>query len=127
MENLREAMNAALIDGKLPCAQAFAIADRLNLSALAVGQAATQESVKISHCQLGLFGHVPGKRSPAPSASEILDSAKQLIRSHLVQGDLPCESAWQIADELGISRSAVAAAADAIDIRISACQLGCFT
>ncbi len=126
MENLKEAMNEALIDGRLPCAQAFAIAERMNVKPVSVGQAATQASIKISHCQLGLFGGAKQKHPPTATTNETLDSLKQMIQSRLVEGDLPCEKAWQIADELGVSRTTVSAIADTLNIRISACQLGCF-
>lgn len=39
----------------LPCAEAFAIAERLALPVSEVGRACDEQEVKIRHCQLGCF------------------------------------------------------------------------
>jgi len=47
-------------DGRLPCAVAFAIAEELGVPRIQVGQAADEQGIKITDCQLGCFGQ--GKR-----------------------------------------------------------------
>jgi len=42
------------------------------------------------------------------------------------QGNLTCQEAWQIANELQVPFLEVGRAADASGIKIIACQLGCF-
>ena len=55
MDKIEEAIRAALVNGKLQCAQAFRIADEYQTKPLVVGQLATRLGIRISHCQLGCF------------------------------------------------------------------------
>jgi hypothetical protein len=48
------------------------------------------------------------------------------IRARLSGGSLSCTAAFAIAEELGVPRSEVGRAADALGIRLSHCQLGAF-
>jgi hypothetical protein len=43
-------------EGRLPCAEALAIAERLGVAPAAVGEAANALGIKIVDCQLGCFG-----------------------------------------------------------------------
>jgi len=49
------------------------------------------------------------------------------IKASIVSGKLPCASAFKIAKELKISTKEVGEACNNLDIKISSCQLGCFT
>jgi len=55
MDEIEQAIRAALVNGKLQCAQAFRIADEYQTEPLVVGQLATRLGIRISHCQLGCF------------------------------------------------------------------------
>ena len=57
---------------------------------------------------------------------KIDDALAAAIRARLRDGRLPCAAAFAIAEELGIPRSEVGRAADALGIRLSRCQLGAF-
>lgn len=52
---LQQAIREGLADGRLPCATAWAIADRLGLSRMEVSNAAEKLGVRINLCQLGAF------------------------------------------------------------------------
>lgn len=52
---LKEAIEARLRDGRLPCREAWAIASEQGLSKLAVSSACEALGIKISECQLGAF------------------------------------------------------------------------
>jgi hypothetical protein len=52
---LEDEMRASLVDGKLPCAEAFRIAKQLKVAPRDVGDKANQLNIKISACQLGCF------------------------------------------------------------------------
>lgn len=126
MSNLRESIREVLVDGKLPCARAFAVAKKMGVEPLDVGNLATEESIKISHCQLGLFGYPEGKRPVQKMKDRVTDDLRLTVTARLVDGQLPCAVAWQIASDLKIPKMYVSAAAEELDIRIRACQLGCF-
>ena len=57
---------------------------------------------------------------------KIDDALAAAIRARLRDGRLSCAAAFAIAEELGVSRSEVGRAADALGIRLSHCQLGAF-
>ena len=52
---VEEALRGALEEGCLPCARAWALAKRLGLERLPMGQMANSLGVRISRCQLGCF------------------------------------------------------------------------
>jgi len=57
---------------------------------------------------------------------KIDDALAAAIRVRVRAGCLSCAAAFLIAEEMGIPRSEVGRAADALGIRLSRCQLGAF-
>ncbi len=127
MEDLKPLVMQELIDGTLPCARAFALAERIGVDPIHIGRIATEESIKISHCQLGLFGYPQGKRPVENFKDQVTDELQQVLTSRLVDGQLPCAVAWKIASDLQVPKMRVSAAAEKLKLRIRDCQLGCFT
>jgi len=126
MNNLKEAIRGVLVDGKLPCARAFVVAKETGVDPLEVGRVATKEEIKISRCQLGLFGYPEDDRPVEKMKDRVTDELRKVVKERLVDGQLPCAVAWEIASELKIAKMLVAAAAEDLKVRIRACQLGCF-
>jgi len=62
-----------------------------------IGRVATEESIKISHCQLGLFGYPGGERPVEKLKSRLTDELLETVRLRLVEGSLPSTSASLIA------------------------------
>lgn len=52
---LEQAIRDRLVDGRLPCAEAWTIAARFGLSKLEVANAAEKLEIRIGQCQLGAF------------------------------------------------------------------------
>jgi hypothetical protein len=52
---LKSAIEAALVNGRLPCAQAWRIADAAGMPRMAVAAACELLKIRISQCQLGAF------------------------------------------------------------------------
>lgn len=52
---LAAAIEEALVAGRLPCAEAWAIAERMNLAKMELAAACEAQGVKVSSCQLGSF------------------------------------------------------------------------
>jgi len=128
-ESLAEAVRGALVDGALPCADAFRIAKELKVAPAEVGRAADELGVKVSRCQLGLFGYGPkaeGKHRIVRPLAEVPPELAAEVQARLVEGRLPCAAAWAVAERLGRTRLEVSGAAEALGVRISRCQLGCF-
>ena len=54
-DSFQHAIRSALVDGRLPCAAAWKIAESLAITKRAVKNACDRLSIKISPCQLGAF------------------------------------------------------------------------
>ena len=54
-EDLEASIRAALIDGRLPCAEIFRIAGEFKLAKIRVSGACEKLKIRISACQLGAF------------------------------------------------------------------------
>jgi hypothetical protein len=92
-----------------------------------VGGAADREGIRISRCQLGLFGYSDfGTKGLAKALLKTPDALASAIRAQLVDGKLPCAATWRIAQAAGLPRIAVACACETLGVRIAPCQLGCF-
>ena len=125
-QEIADRITKSLTEGKLSCPSAFKVARRLEVSPQQVGEAANELKVKISRCQLGLFGYGPAGK-PLEPAQEVGGDLEARIRDRVVEGELPCATAWGIAQELTMKRMDVARAAESLGIRITQCQLGCFS
>ncbi len=112
-------------EGKLRCGNAFRVAEELNVTPLDVGRAADAIDVRLSHCQLGLFGYNGEERIIQP-AEEVPAEVEQAIDEGLVLGRLPCAVAWAIAQRFDLRKPDVANVAERLDIHIGQCQLGAF-
>jgi hypothetical protein len=112
---------------QISCADAESIARGLNEEMAEVGRNLDLLGVRIFRCQLGLFGYGEGEEKkvlkPAP---EVAPEMQQAVTAVLVEGRLPCRAAWEIAGRLGVPRMAVAAAGEAMGLKVRPCQLGAF-
>ena len=130
MESISEAIQNSLLQGQLPCAAAFAIAQRLGVEPLQVGQEADALGVRLSKCQLGLFGYgskAEGKHKRVkPMQNVPPELAKAIHAAAGEDGKMTCAAAWQIADSFGLSRQEVSNAAEGLGTRVGHCQLGAF-
>jgi hypothetical protein len=128
-ERLHQALLDRLEDGRLPCHQAHALADRFGLDPMAVGQAADEAGIRISRCQLGLFGYGPkaeGKHKIVTPMEDVPARLAAHLRAEAAEEGIPCTAVWRVADGLGYKRIEASSAVEAMGIRVSRCQLGCF-
>lgn len=122
---LEDALLKRASKGTLSCTVAFEVVKELGASPSAVGQAADLLEVRLVQCQLGLFGYHPEKRIVEPTGS-VSPELENAIFAGLVNERLPCKTAWDLAEKLGIQKMTVSAACDALRIKIKPCQLGAF-
>ena len=127
-ERIAKAIRENSLDGTLACAMGERISKELKVDISEVGTAADLMGIKIKKCQLGLFGW--GKKPNHGKAVQAADSVSAEIRSALEEvtenGKVTCAALWMIADRFGVDRKTVAAACEALGIKIRACQLGAF-
>ena len=109
----------------VPCATAHKIAQDLKVEPSEIGFTMDALEIPIAKCQLGLFGYTPQKKivKPADSVSKELE---KVLRRQVKNGKIPCRSVWDTAEKFGLAKMKVSAACDALDIKISPCQLGAF-
>jgi len=128
-EQLRQTVLNRLEDGHLTCHQAHAIAQEVGVEPLDVGRAADEVDVRISRCQLGLFGYgskAAGTHKIVRPRAKVPPPLEAALRAVAGEEGLPCITVWQIADRLGYSRQETSDAVEGLALRVSVCQLGCF-
>ena len=128
-EKLNQAMQDRLKDGRLACNQSFAIARTLNIEPLTVGLAANETGIRISSCQLGLFGYGPkaeGKHKIVHAMDEVPERLAARLRAAAEGENITCTAVWAVADGLGYKRIEASSAVEAMGLKVSRCQLGCF-
>jgi len=128
-ERIHQAMIERLQDGQLPCNQAFAIAHILEVEPQAVGLAAENAGIRISRCQLGLFGYGPkaeGKHKIVHAMENVPERLAARLRAAADGQDITCKAIWEVADGLGLKRIEASSAVEAMGLKVSRCQLGCF-
>jgi len=123
---IREESGADSGDNHLSCARALGIARRLNISPGEIGEAANRLDIRIINCQLGCFGLKKTTPDEIESFTTPVDFNDELMAT-LVDGRLPCSAAHEIAGKLKTAPVNVGMAVTRQQVKISNCQLGCFT
>ena len=124
-DRIAEAVRVAAPDGRVSCAAAHRIAADLDVRPSEVGRTLDLLEFRIAKCQLGLFGYRPEKKIVEP-AENVSPELREALSAALENDRVPCAAAWSIADRFGMARLEVAAACEAMNLRVSPCQLGAF-
>ncbi len=128
-ERIHQAILQRLQEGKLPCNRAFAIAQILGVEPLEVGMTANDADIRISNCQLGLFGYGPkaeGKHKIVHAMENLPQRLAARLRAAADGDEITCAAVWRVADGLGFKRLEASSAVEAMGLKVSRCQLGCF-
>lgn len=124
-DDLKKEILEQVKNNSITCKKAEDIAGELGFTLEETGTAIDVLNIKITKCQLGLFGYGETQKIVQP-AKDIAPEMKESITSALENGNLSCAAAWEIAGKLNISRMKVASACEAMQIKIKPCQLGAF-
>lgn len=124
-DDLKKEILDQVKNNSMSCKKAEDIAGEMGFTLQETGTAIDILNIKITKCQLGLFGYGETQKI-VQSAKEITPELKESISSALENERLSCAAAWEIADKLNISRMKVASACEALQIKIKPCQLGAF-
>ena len=126
---LEQAIQNVLKDGQLSCAAAFRISRARRCSPGEVGDMANHLDIRISHCQLGLFGYGPkaqGLHKVVQAAETVSAELEGALKSRAHDGKISCADLWAIAKRLSIPKMEACAAAEALELHVTQCQLHCF-
>ncbi|MBN2704846.1 MAG: hypothetical protein JXR89_00225 [Deltaproteobacteria bacterium] len=122
-ESLREALRESTKNNRLSCAQAHRLAEIHHLSPAAIGRAADLLEIRLTGCQLGLFGH---KEKNTPPTGEPSPELTRLLQTESRDHRLSCLQAWKLAVDNGYARIDIGRACNALNLKITPCQLGAF-
>ena len=111
--------------GDLACAVAFKLVDELGVSPAEIGKTVDLLDLRLSKCQLGLFGYQPDKKAVKARAAENREM-EDAIRNAVADGRLACRDAWEIAGRFKVPKMAVSGVCEYLGIKIKPCQLGAF-
>ncbi len=122
---ISEALKKKISDGRITCTAVHKIAENLNVSPDEVGKAADLLEVRLSKCQLGLFGYGKQKKIINP-AEKISQELEKVIKESTVDGRISCAACWKAAEKTICSKLDVSEACETIKVKISSCQIGAF-
>jgi hypothetical protein len=94
-----------------------------------VGEACNEAEIRISRCQLGLFGYGPkaeGKHKIVHAMDAVPERLSARLSAEAEAGNITCAAVWRVADALRFQRLKTSSAVEAMGLRVSVCQLGCF-
>ena len=116
-------------EGDLPCAVAHYIAADLGVAPIEVGNTANEIDVRITMCQLGLFGYaVKGK--PAyrifKAWTDLPEGLAAAMQAAASEGRISCAALWKLGKQFDLSRHEMGNAAEGLGLKVKPCQLGCF-
>ena len=121
---LKEAVAQAARNGQLPCAVAFTVAKDRACPPAEVGRAADILDLRLTKCQLGLFGYEP--KPKIVTAKEPLPDLRAAIEKASTNNRITCAAIWGIAGRLDVGKRTVSGACEAMGVRIKTCQIGAF-
>lgn len=125
-EKISALVRLKVTEGRLPCADAEGISAELGTTMAEVGRTLDLLEVRISRCQLGLFGYEQKGGKIIRPEEKFTPELEKAIRGRLSDDGLSCAEAWKIAVEANVPRLKISSACEALKIRVRPCQLGAF-
>jgi len=126
---LQDQLRAAANDDQLPCALAHKLAGEWGVTPEALGAAAKEVGIRITRCQMGLFGYGP-KGTPSYRVVRAADHFPEDLaveaKAALVDGRLPCPAAWALARRHGLAYRRMGDVLEGLGLKVKPCQLGQF-
>ncbi len=125
LSRLADAVKNSLKEGYLPCGAAFKIARDEAVPRIAVGAMTDKLGVRVSNCQIGCFkvDKIVHRGEAEKSVNESVLSRLERLKA---EDALTCANVHGLARELKMTPMAVADVANARDMKVRQCQLGCF-
>ena len=122
---LDKEIRTSQVNGRLPCAVAFKLARKLDVTPKMVGGKANELKIRIINCQLGCFAVEKATR-PSLDNLEITPTLTEGLQASMINRQLPCTAAFEVARKFKVHREEVGDAVTKLNIMLINCQLGCF-
>ncbi|MBU2009263.1 MAG: hypothetical protein KJ624_05460 [Chloroflexi bacterium] len=125
LSQLEDTVKASLIDGYLPCPVAWRIAKEANVPKVVIGEIADRLGLRITNCQLGCF---KSERTFYDDSVRRSTDGNIITMLEALKGDnqLTCARVFDLARLSGLKPIVIANEANARNLKIHSCQLGCF-
>ncbi len=104
-------------DGRLSCLKAFKVSRLIGVKPIDMSDACKSVGIKISNCELGVFGKIKFQNAETVIYSKISQNFTQ-------NKDVSCKTLWYIAQQSSLRR--VGNTVKYSDVEVTHCQLGCF-
>lgn len=121
----QERLMQTVKENKIACASVFDILKHVDVSPSDAGKALDALEIRLTHCQLGLFGYLPEKKIVKPVENPDPELTRA-IQSITVDNTLSCKKIWDLAQSAGVPKMKVSGICEGLVIRIRPCQLGAF-
>ncbi len=105
-------------DGRLSCLKSFKVARLIGLQPIEMSDACKSMGIKISNCELGVFG----KLEFGEASNELYGEIAENFNGNT---DVECKTIWKSAQKSTLKK--VGSTVKNSDIEVTYCQLGCFT
>ena len=125
-ETLKQKVAAVAENGRLSCTKAHQLAQETDFSPAEVGRAIDLLEIRLTGCQLGLFGHDREKDKRIEAETNPSSELREALTAGQKNHRLPCLEAWQAATRFNLKKTEITAACETLKIKISPCQLGAF-
>ena len=125
LAGLEETVRSSLRDGYLPCPAAWKVAKDAGVPKIAVGEIMDRKGFRMIDCQLGCFA-VDKTPYDASAQKQLDDEVVRRLEELKQDNGITCTAAFELAAELKKMPMDIADAANALNMKIRQCQLGCF-
>jgi len=130
VDEITKAVLAKAENGLIACADAHAVAEALGVTPLQVGKVVNKATeLRFYRCQVGVFGYGPkpeGKHKVVLAAEWVPPEIEAAINERVKDKRISCLDLWKLAQKTKYPRLAMANIAEAMGLKITPCQLGCF-
>ena len=89
-------------NSRITCAAAHDIAAEIGISPGEIGKTIDLMEIRITECQLGLFGYITKKRSIVTPAETVQERIKARLIEKAEEERISCLSLWQAAEDLDL-------------------------
>ena len=125
LSHLESMVKSSLKDGYLSCPVAWEIANKANVTKIAIGDISDRLGVRITDCQIGFFEK--DKTAYDNPEHKSIDGEIITILKTLNENDqLTCAKVFELARKFKLKPITISHEAGAQDLKIIDCQLGCF-
>lgn len=125
IEEIAEKIKSHSHNGAITCSAAHQVCKALILPPSEIGIQIDLLELRITECQLGLFGYSNGEKRINPEI-DISPDLENRLEKESIDGRISCLSCWNIAGSLKTKRLDIGSACEKKNIRIKPCQLGSF-